>query len=99
MAFRCLLKSIVSWRAQGSELGAAYFYGMQAMVALVQGRPNEALAALTQADDFVRSSSEGFPIPELHRLRGVALEASDETAAEAMYQRRSTPRRLRIPAP
>lgn len=86
-ACESIRQGIVTWRAQGSELGAAYFYGMQAEVALVQGRPNEALAALTQADDFVRSSGEGFPIPELHRLRGVALEATDETAAEAMYQK------------
>ncbi len=86
-ACESIRQGIVAWRAQGSELGAAYFYGMQAEVALVQGRPNEALAALTQADDFARSSGEGFPVPDLFRLRGLAMEQSDVAAAESLYSR------------
>ncbi|MBL8812385.1 MAG: protein kinase [Planctomycetaceae bacterium] len=86
-ACESIRQGIVAWRAQGSELGAAYFYGMQAEVALVQGRPNEALAALTQADDFARSSGEGFPVPDLFRLRGLAMEQSDEAVAESFYRK------------
>lgn len=85
-ACEAIRQGIVAWRAQGSELGSSYFYGMLAEVALSLHRPTEALAALSQADDFARVTSEGFPLPDLHRLRGdVALHLKD-SPAEGHYR-------------
>ncbi len=85
-ACEAIRQGIVAWRAQGSELGSSYFYAMQAEVALSLQRPTEALAALSQADDFARATTEGFPLPELHRLRGdVALHLKD-SPAETHYR-------------
>lgn len=85
-ACEAIRQGIVAWRAQGSELGSSYFYGMLAEVALALQRPTEALAALSQADDFARVTLEGFPLPDLHRLHGdVALHLKD-SSAEGHYR-------------
>lgn len=86
-ACEAIRQGIVAWRAQGSELGSSYFYAMQAEVALAMNRPTDAAAALTQAEDFARATAEGFPLPDLHRLRGeVALRLND-TAAESHFRK------------
>ncbi len=80
-ACEAIRQGIVAWRAQGSELGSSYFYAMQAEVALALNRPTDAAAALIQAEDFARATAEGFPLPDLHRLRGeVALRMNDPMA-------------------
>jgi predicted ATPase len=85
-ACEAIRQGIVAWRAQGSELGSSYFYAMQAEVALCQNRFTDAAAALTQADDFAKSTGEGFPLPELHRLRGeVAIRINNSAAAETHF--------------
>ena len=87
-ACEAIRQGIVAWRAQGSELGSSYFYVLQAEIALCQNRLTDAAAALTQAEDFAKTSGEGFPLPDIHRLRGeVAIRVNDPVAAETHFCR------------
>ena len=72
---------------QGSELGRSYFLALLADVLGAGGRPDEALAALAEADGLSAATGEGFWRPEIHRLRGdLLLRTADEAGAEAAYR-------------
>ncbi|MCX7420951.1 MAG: hypothetical protein NT013_15625 [Planctomycetia bacterium] len=84
-AFEAIRQGIVAWRAQGSELGSSYFYAMQAEVALSQDRLTDAAAALTQGDEFAKATAEGFPLSDLHRLRGEVAVRLNDSSAESHF--------------
>lgn len=86
-ACEAIREGIAAWRAQGMEMGLSYFYAMQSEVALAHNHPTEAATALAQAEDFARATSEGFLLPDLHRLRGeLALCLNDHSSAETHFR-------------
>ncbi len=87
-ACAAISEGIVAWRAQGSELGSSYFYAMLAEVALLQKNSTTADAALREAEEFAAATSEGFPLPDIHRLRGeLALQNGNAALAEQWFQK------------
>ena len=85
-ACAAISEGIVAWRAQGSELGSSYFYAMLAEVALLQKNTTTADAALREAEEFAAATSEGFPLPDIHRLRGeLARQTGDAALAEHWF--------------
>ncbi len=77
-------QGIVDWRAQGSELGSAYFHQLLADVALVHRKFDVAEDALDEADRLSGITGEAFSVPEHYRLRGrLALRRNEPIIAEA----------------
>ncbi len=82
-------EGLVSWRAQGSELGSHYYYGLLAEACLTAGRLDKAAAALDQAEQFAADTGEGYWLPEVVRLRGDLLlraTPADNATAEMKYR-------------
>jgi len=82
-------EGLVSWRAQGSELGSHYYYSLLAEACLTAGRLDKAAASLDQAEQFAVNTGEGFWRPEVVRLRGdLHLRATppDYAAAEIKFR-------------
>lgn len=78
---------IEEWRAQGSELGSAYFSELRADVAITLGRQDEALEALDEADRLSQITGETFSLPENFRLRGkLAAQQKQTELAENHYR-------------
>ncbi len=75
------------WRAVGSELGTPYFLYLLAETFERQGRIDEAMETLAEADAVTTRTGEGWWLPELHRLRGLLLHRQGRTAeAEARFR-------------
>jgi class 3 adenylate cyclase/predicted ATPase len=66
------------WRSVGSELGTTYFLSLIAETTARQGRVEEALLLLADADALVTRTGEEWWQPELYRLRGELLYASGD---------------------
>ena len=61
---------------------------MLAEVALLQKNTTTADAALREAEEFAAATSEGFPLPDIHRLRGeLALQNGNAALAEQWFQK------------
>jgi predicted ATPase len=82
-------EGLVSWRAQGSELGSHYYYGLLAEACLTAGRLDKASTALDQAETFAANTGEGYWLPEVIRLRGELLlraTPADTASAETKFR-------------
>ncbi len=81
-------RGLADWRAQGSELGSAYFTRLLADVATAHGRRDEAHQALDEADRLSNTTGERFSLPEQFGLRGeLALLEKDPASAEQHFRR------------
>jgi len=78
---------IRDYRATGSMLRMPYFLALKAEALQVAGRTAEALEAITEAEAMVERREERWWSAELHRLRGVFLEAmgADDAKVEAAF--------------
>ena len=82
-------EGLVSWRAQGSELGSHYYYGLLAEACLTAGRFEQAAAALDHAEQFASDTGEGFWLAEVARLRGdllLQVAPADLATPEAKFR-------------
>ncbi len=80
-------QGLVDWRAQGSELGSAYFTQLLADVAMAHGRRDESTQALDEADRLSDTTGERFSLPERFGLRGeLALLENDLASAEQHFR-------------
>ena len=80
---------MAEWRAQGSELGSAYFLTLLAGALGRQGNFTEALAALGEAQAFADRTHEHYWLAERHRVEGELLLLQNEAhagAAEALFR-------------
>ena len=81
-------RGLAEWRAQGSELGCAYFLTLLADALARHGNLGEALEALADAEVFACKTSENYWLAERHRLAGELLLAKDPACtapAEALF--------------
>ena len=84
-----LQQGIEAWRATGSATYRTYSLTLHADALRLCGRPEEALAALDQAEASIAETAERLCEPEMHRLRGELLRAS---APIAPRRRSAAPR-------
>jgi len=77
-----LRQGIEIFRSLGARLTLVGDYAMLGEALLMAGRPEEALAALSEGIVEAESRSEHLCAPELHRLRGKALAHLEPDAAE-----------------
>ena len=80
---------LVAWRAQGSELGSHYYYGLLAEACMTAGQLDKAATALDQAFQFAANTGEGFWLPEIVRLKGDLLlrsQPADIVGAESKFR-------------
>jgi TOMM system kinase/cyclase fusion protein len=77
---------IQMFRSIGARLILVGVHAMLGEALLRAGRPEEALQALADGLEEARTRGEHIHEPELHRLRGEALRASDPAAAEAAFR-------------
>ena len=70
-----------AWREAGTLLTLPHALGVAAQVQTLAGRPGAAHQLLDQALDTADRTGERWYEPELHRLRGELILASDEPAA------------------
>ena len=82
-------QGLVSWRTQGSELGATYFLTLLAEVYAINGQVDAGLEALAEAQSTGDRTGERFWLAEQFRLRGELLlrrGAPFHNEAEACFQ-------------
>ena len=80
---------LLSWRAQGSELGTTYFLTLLAEACARNGQVDAGLDALAEAQSVSDKTGERFWLAEQFRLRGELLlrrGAAPRTEAEACFQ-------------
>ncbi len=76
-------QGVVNWRAQGSELGTAYFHTLLADVHRKQRQTEEGLDAVADAQAFTRKTNERFLETEQFRLKGeLLLQRNDASTVE-----------------
>jgi predicted ATPase len=81
-------RGLAEWRAQGSELGGAYFLSLLADALARHGDVAGALQALADARAFADKTHEHYWLAEQHRLEGELLlmrEPASVAAAEALF--------------
>jgi predicted ATPase len=81
-----LRHGIQLFRSIGARLILVGVHAMLGEALLLAGRREEALAALAEGLAEAEERGEHLCEPELHRLRGEALRASDPAAAEAAFR-------------
>jgi len=81
-----LRHGIQMFRSIGARLILVGVHAMLGEALILAGRPDEALAALDEGLDEARTRGEHICEPELHRLRGVALQGRDDAAAEQAFR-------------
>jgi predicted ATPase len=81
-----LAKGVALRRANGAELLLPFTLATLAEIHLAAGQPDEALGQLDQAAAMLGTTKERWAEADMHRLRGTALQAANEAAAEASYR-------------
>jgi predicted ATPase len=78
---------IQGWLAMGAHTEMPHFSGLLAEVHLLAGQHEEAAAVLTEGFGYIDETGECYFEPELYRLRGELLAASDVESAERNFRR------------
>jgi DNA-binding SARP family transcriptional activator/predicted ATPase len=74
-------RAMAAFAADDVDLGFPYHQGLYADACHRLGRPERGLAAVDEALAMAERTGERFWDPELHRLRGALLQATDAPAA------------------
>jgi class 3 adenylate cyclase/predicted ATPase len=76
-----------AYRASGARLGCSYLQALLAESLAGEGKIDDALAVIAEAQAFAEDTGEGFYAAELHRLKGaLLLERGDATGAEVCFR-------------
>jgi class 3 adenylate cyclase/tetratricopeptide (TPR) repeat protein len=76
-----------AFRATGARIVLPFFWTLEADLLRRLGRTEEALASLSAAEVQIDQWGERWQEPEVARIRGDVLAATDRSAAEACYRR------------
>ena len=82
-------QGLADWRAQGSQLGSAYFRYLSADVFRIKEKSEEGLEALDEAQVLADKTKEHFWDAERFRLKGelqLQLSGTHEDSAESCFQ-------------
>lgn len=79
-------KGISAWEATGAKLARPYFLGLQAEALLAGGQVNLGLTVIDHALEAVQFGKERVNEAELHRLRGLLLQANGQSSEEAFQK-------------
>jgi adenylate cyclase len=81
-----LRQGLDAWRATGSDTYCTYYLALLAEALHKEGRTDEGLAVLAEAQSLAATTEERFHEAELYRLQGEFLHASAAGGAEACFR-------------